>query len=146
MIVFCSIYWANIFWFNIQPTKKSCRLQFFIFMQNVSFCISTFFEFGRLNQVSPKLVYRPQISSRSSSGDKINKPFIHSLQQSLSKTLITEVHRVQQTMWQELIQTDREGRKIYFKKRPYKRRPSFSSKRYSLFSWHRTLKSSQVGE
>ena len=150
MIVFCSIYWANIFWFNIQFTKKSCRLQFFIFMQNVSFCISTFVEFGRLNQVSPKLVYRPQISSRSASGDKINKPFIHSLQQSLSKTLITEVHRAQQTMWQEFIQTDREGRTYFsihwWSISHYKRRPSFSSKRYSLFSWHRTLKSSQVGE
>ena len=30
----------------------------------------------------------------------------------ISKKLITEVHRAQQTMWQELIQTDREGRNV----------------------------------
>ena len=38
---FCSIYYDNVFWFNIQLAKKSYRLQFFIFMQNVnfSFCL-----------------------------------------------------------------------------------------------------------
>ena len=42
---------------------------------------------------------------RSNSLHKISK---------LSKKLITEVHRAQQTMWQELlIQTDREGHNVH---------------------------------
>ena len=41
---------------------------FCIFMQNISFSFSAFLEFGHPNYVSPKLVYRPQITSRSISG------------------------------------------------------------------------------
>ena len=44
-----------------------------------------------------------QFFFRSSNLHKIGK---------ISKKLITEVHRAQQTMWQELIQTDREGRNV----------------------------------
>ena len=114
MIVFCSIYCANVFdsIFNLLKKDADCSFLFLCKTLVFYFSISTFLEFGCLNQVSPKLVYRPQISSRSAPGDKINKPFIQSLRQSLSKILITEVHRVQQTMWQELIQTDREGRNV----------------------------------
>ena len=46
MIVFCSIYCVNVFWFNIQPAKKSYKWQFFISMQNVvTFSFFTFFFF-----------------------------------------------------------------------------------------------------
>ena len=44
MIVLCSIYSVSVFWFNIQPAKKSYRWQFFISMQNVtSFALWCFF-------------------------------------------------------------------------------------------------------
>ena len=46
MIVFCSIYYDNLFWFNIQLAKKSCRWQIFIFMQNVTFLFLSFLNLG----------------------------------------------------------------------------------------------------
>ena len=60
--------------FNIELAKESYRRQFF-FIQNVSFSFSAFLEFGRSNQVSLKLVYRPQTSSRSSLEEVINVSF-----------------------------------------------------------------------
>ena len=45
MIVFCSIYYNNLFWFNIQLAKKSCRWQIFIFMQSVTFLFQSFLNF-----------------------------------------------------------------------------------------------------
>ena len=55
------------FWFNIELARKSYRWQFFIFMENVSFSFSTFLVFGRPSSVSPKSLYQPQTSSKSTS-------------------------------------------------------------------------------
>ena len=67
----------------------------------------------------------------------------------ITKKLMTEVHRVQQTMSQKPIQKDREGERTFRFIDGLSliiRRLSFSSKCYFLFSWHRTLKSSEVFE
>ena len=45
--------------------KRVTDGSFLIFMRNIIFSFSTFLVFRRPNQVSLKLVYRPQISSRS---------------------------------------------------------------------------------
>lgn len=60
----------NFFQFNIQLAKKSNRRQFLILTQNVTFSFSTFLEYMHLNYVFLKLVYRPEISSRSASGQE----------------------------------------------------------------------------
>ena len=46
MIVFCPIYYNNLFWFNIRLAKKSCRWQIFTFMQNVTFLFLSFLNLG----------------------------------------------------------------------------------------------------
>ena len=44
-------------------------------MRKVSFSFSAILKFGRPNLVSPKLVYRPQIGSRSAPGNGVRQGF-----------------------------------------------------------------------
>ena len=69
----------------------------------------------------------------------LNLQFFFSNLGKISKKLITEVQRAQQTMWQELIQTDRErpnvrSDSLMVSQSLIKGKLSFSSKRYFLFS------------